>query len=76
MYFWQVLRSGGTIGSDSVDWQVLGDPGSDLVEQMGTVIFNDGDISSNLDLKIRGDTAPEMDETFQVQLTAVLKVSR
>ena len=58
-----------------VTWEVQGDKNNDIVDSQGTVTFQHNQLFGNLDLKIRGDTAAELDELFFVQLTNVSRVS-
>jgi Ca2+-binding RTX toxin-like protein len=63
------------MGSSSAKWRLTGlDAGagtastSDFVETSGTVSFNDGDDTATITVKVNGDAAEEMHETFSVEL--------
>ncbi|XP_076465116.1 adhesion G-protein coupled receptor V1-like isoform X2 [Babylonia areolata] len=73
--FLKVLRLGGTIGLDTVLWTAIEDldDGQDLVESSGSVQFAAGQNNANLEIKVRGDTLPELDEILIVKLTQVTK---
>lgn len=73
----QVLRLGGTIGADTVTWQASEDEddGTDLVDKTGSVTFAAGQTSANLEIKVRGDTQPEMDEIIIIRLIQAAQVS-
>jgi hypothetical protein len=65
------------VDTDIVSWQATEDmdDGHDLVEHSGTVAFQSGQNEAYLELKIRGDTEPELDEIATVRLTQVAYVS-
>ncbi|XP_069137444.1 adhesion G-protein coupled receptor V1-like isoform X2 [Argopecten irradians] len=67
----QILRKQGSLGESTVTWQILGQPDNDVVETTGNVTFNHGVTLAMFEVKIRGDTVPELDELYQIQLTAV-----
>ncbi|MBD2329048.1 Calx-beta domain-containing protein [Alkalinema sp. FACHB-956] len=43
--------------------------GSDYTANTGTLTFNPGETSKNITVQVAGDTTPEANETFQVQLS-------
>ena len=66
-----VERSGGTLGSVSVDWYGISDSamsGSDFTAPGATLKFPDGVSRASLLVSILGDNTPEIDETFEVAL--------
>ncbi|XP_055956200.1 adhesion G-protein coupled receptor V1 [Patella vulgata] len=65
----EVIREGGTIGNASITWVAVGDDNNDLMEKSGTVDFKSGQSSAMLEVKISGDTEPELQEVFQIKLT-------
>ncbi|XP_052793587.1 adhesion G-protein coupled receptor V1-like [Mya arenaria] len=67
----QIERTGGSIGQSVVSWMVQSDKNNDLVDHAGNVTFTHGQLTSDLQLKVRGDTVPELDELFVVIITAV-----
>ncbi|KAJ8304144.1 hypothetical protein KUTeg_017727 [Tegillarca granosa] len=67
--FLNVLRLQGDIGVIGVTWKILGNPGNDIVEVNGTVVFPHGVTRASIEIKIRGDTEPELNEVYQIQLT-------
>ena len=71
------MRLGGAIGSDVVSWQATEDEddGLDLMDTVGTVSFEPGQIEANMEIRIRGDTEPELDELLIVRLMQVAQVS-
>ncbi|CAG2257626.1 ADGRV1 [Mytilus edulis] len=69
--FLRVDRLQGIIGTSTVTWEVLGNQDNDIVDLNGIIVFNHGDTSQNLEVKVRADTVPELDETYQVKLTTV-----
>ncbi|KAL8615958.1 hypothetical protein ACOMHN_034634 [Nucella lapillus] len=73
----KVVRLGGSIGADTVSWRATEDvaDGQDLTESSGTVLFSSGQKEANLEIRIRGDTEPELDEMVQVRLIQVAKGS-
>ena len=73
-FFCQIERTGGSIGQVEVQWELTQDSNNDFVDRNGTVIFGSLITRADLPLKVRGDTVPELDEVFDVQLTAVSKV--
>ena len=58
-----------------VSWEVTGDKNNDIVDHSGNVTFANQQLTADLGLKVRGDTAPELDELFVVQIIAVTRVS-
>ena len=74
LYTWQLQRIGGSIGLTQVTWQVLTDTNNDLVDHQGNVTFINQQLTSDLELKVRGDTVPELDELFVVELVVVSRV--
>lgn len=71
----QIERVGGSIGSSQVTWEVTNDQNNDIVDHTGNVTFSNGQLYADLGLKVRGDTVPELDEMFIVELTAISRVS-
>ncbi|KAL3865784.1 hypothetical protein ACJMK2_043139 [Sinanodonta woodiana] len=69
----QVTRLGGIIGAADITWQLLGNQVSDIVDNNGTVSFASGQTTAFLGIKVRGDTAPELDEVYQVQLISTTR---
>ncbi|XP_060082724.1 adhesion G-protein coupled receptor V1-like [Ylistrum balloti] len=67
----QVLRKQGSLGESTVTWQILGQPDNDVIETTGNVTFNHEVTMATFEVKIRGDTVPELDEMYQIQLSAV-----
>ncbi|KAL4228132.1 hypothetical protein ACF0H5_013567 [Mactra antiquata] len=67
----KIERIGGSIGLTMVTWKVINDQNNDIVEHTGNVTFNNGQLYADLDLKIRGDTLPELDELFIVELAHI-----
>ena len=70
------MRLGGTIGSDTVSWEAFEDQddGLDLTERSGVVSFSAGQSEASLEIRVRGDSEPELDEILRVRLTQVTKV--
>ncbi|XP_041376199.1 adhesion G-protein coupled receptor V1-like [Gigantopelta aegis] len=66
----EVVRLGGTIGKAQVTWQVVGDDGNDVVDLTGNITFMSGQTIGYAEIRIRGDTEPELDEIVSVVLTA------
>lgn len=71
-----MVRLGGTIGSDTVNWEAFEDQddGLDLTERSGAVTFSAGQSEASLEIRVRGDTEPELDEILTVKLTQVTQV--
>ena len=46
-----------------------------MIETSGKVTFSSGQLEADIQVKIRGDTVPELDEVFLVQITSVSLVS-
>lgn len=44
------------------------------MEKTGNVSFSDGQTTANLEIRVRGDTQPELDEIVSIHLLQVLKV--
>ena len=65
---------GGTIGQALVTWQVTGDTGNDIVDLNGNITFQSGQTKGYAEIRIRGDTEPELDEIVKVILTASTEV--
>ena len=63
------------IGTSSLTWKLLGNPDNDIVDLTGVLIFSHEQTSGNIEVKVRADVIPELDETYQVQLTSVEPVS-
>ncbi|HEY8573291.1 Calx-beta domain-containing protein [Phenylobacterium sp.] len=66
-----VNRAGDTSGTTTVDWLVR--PSSANADDFagplsGTITFGPGENSKTIDVQVRGDTTPENDEAFQVEL--------
>ncbi|ESP05659.1 hypothetical protein LOTGIDRAFT_102713, partial [Lottia gigantea] len=68
--FFEVVRLGGAIGNSTVTWITEGDVNNDLVDKSGEITFESGQITSRIEIKIRGDIDPELDEIFRITLTA------
>lgn len=68
-----VYRTGGTDGTVSVQYRVVGESataGQDFVADTGTVTFNDGETLKSLELRTLDDLVPESAETFYLELYA------
>ena len=52
----------------NVTWQVMDDVSDDLVESIGHLTFDPDQNSAEFTLHVRDDIAPELDETYHVQL--------
>ena len=50
------------------------DDGLDLTESSGTVSFVEGQQEANLEVRVRGDTVPELDEIATIRLMQVAQV--
>ena len=48
--------------------------GLDLTESSGTVSFVEGQQEANLEVRVRGDTMPELDEIATIRLMQVAQV--
>lgn len=72
-YCLQIERLGGNIGDVNVTWQIVGQT-TDFLQDQGVISLLNGQTTANLDLKVRGDSIPELDETFLVQLVSASKV--
>lgn len=70
----QVNRLQGSIGSTAVSWVIEGSQNGDLVSRTGQVSFANQQTSASLEIQIRGDTEPELDEHITVRLTSVVQV--
>lgn len=70
----QVQRHGGLIGSTDVFWEIIDSNGSDFTANRGVITFIEGQRQADLILTIVADVTPELDETFQIQLTNVSQV--
>ena len=46
-------------------------PSMDVYPSNGSVIFNEGDVFANINLRIIADQLPELDETYTVTLTGI-----
>ncbi|KAH9498632.1 Adhesion G-protein coupled receptor V1 [Bulinus truncatus] len=70
----QVNRLYGAIGISKVAWVVLEDlsDGVDIINQNGTLTFQPDQRSGFIELQVKGETIPELDELVTVRLTAVL----
>ncbi len=67
-----VNRSGDTSGTTTVDWRVSPASASndDFAGPLtGTLVFAPGELSKEINVLVAGDTTPENDESFQVNLT-------
>ena len=69
------MRLQGKIGTAIVTWEVQGNNENDIVESSGILVFGHNQTIGNIEIKIREDTVPELDETYQVQLKSVQPVS-
>ncbi len=67
----EVTREGGSLGEAELEWTVQNDPDGDLIETSGKIQFDPGQNQGNIEIKIRGDTTPELDEVFMVEITSV-----
>ena len=66
-----VLRKGGSTGSLSVDYETIdgtATAGQDYKATSGTLIFNDGETSTDIQIPILNDAVTESPETFTVVL--------
>ena len=54
----------------TVNWTIQNDPDNDILETAGSVTFEPGQVEKDLELKVRGDTTPELDEVFMIQLSS------
>lgn len=70
------MRLQGSIGTSTVTWQILGSTQNDIVDSTGNVTVGHEVNQAMLDIKVRGDTVPELDELYQIQLTAVDQVNK
>lgn len=57
-----------------MQWSVRSDTKNDLVDIEGSVDFLDGETTGDIEIKIRGDKIPELDERFTIMLTSVTQV--
>ncbi len=71
MVIFQVTREGGSIGEVKLNWKIENDPNNDILHKSGSVDFAQGQLSAELEIQIRGDTVPELDEVFIVQIENV-----
>ena len=46
-----------------------------MIETSGKVTFSSDQLEANIQVKIKGDTVPELNEVFLVQITSVSLVS-
>ena len=58
-----------------MEWKIQNDPNNDMIETTRKLTFTPGQLESEIEVKIRGDTVPELDELFLVQITSVSLVS-
>ena len=58
-----------------MEWKIQNDPNNDMIETTGKLTFAPGQLEAEIEVKIRGDTVPELDEVFLVQITSVSLVS-
>lgn len=70
----QVLRRCSSASKDVVTWEASNDAGEDLEDSRGEINFAAGDTSAPLNLIIRNDDVPELDETISFWLTKAEKV--
>ena len=63
------------IGSVNVTWKVQTFLNDDFMENEGSVHFSSGQQEANLEIRIRGDTIPEVDEGFTILLIGTSAVS-
>ncbi|NBC32894.1 MAG: hypothetical protein GVY13_09495 [Alphaproteobacteria bacterium] len=74
-FTFSVTRSGDTSGFATVDFEAGGTGASAADEEdffgavAGTLFFTAGETASTLTIRVRGDDAPEADETFAVTLS-------
>ena len=71
----QVDRHGGSIQDVNVTWLAVGEFVNELVETKGLVYFEENQVLSDLTIKIKGDTMPELAQVINIQLTEVSLVS-
>jgi len=57
-----------------VTWQAADDLGNDLVDTSGKVGFIAGQTTAQAEIRVRGDTVPELDEHIRIVLTATSEV--
>ncbi len=70
----QITRRGGSIGASNVTWVVSAEGQSDVMETRGVVVFEAGQTEAGLLLRVKGDSIPELEETFLIQLVNISKV--
>ena len=71
----QIVREGGLIGSVNVTWRVQSSSNNDLMENEGQVHFESGQQEADLEIRIRGDTIPEVDKGLTILLVGTSAVS-
>ena len=69
-----MIREGGTIGQVSIIWITVNDTDNDILENGGLIKFEDGQRDGEIQVKIRGDTIPELDEQYGIVLVNASKV--
>jgi hypothetical protein len=53
-----------------------GNPGDDVERSEGTVTFQAGSVEAVLYVNVKGDSIPELDKTYQLQLTNATPVRK
>ncbi len=66
-----MTREGGSIGEVKLNWKIANDPNNDILHKSGSVDFAQGQLSAEVEIQIRGDTVPELDEVFIVEIVNV-----
>ncbi len=73
----RIQRSIGTFNNVTVEYEVLSSSkipiarNSEFINTKGNVMFLQGSTTRNLNLQVRKDNIPELNETFYVRLTSV-----
>ena len=76
--FFRVLRSRGTFGNVTVNWEILSSgrtvlsDNSEFVKAKGGLVFQQGSTRQILSVVVRNDGVPELNETFYLNLTNVV----
>lgn len=69
-----MVRTGGLIGNTAVSWKIVDDHDSDFLYHTGHVEIADGEFQGVINISVRPDEIPELDEVFHVQITNVSQV--